>query len=72
MRALHRSCPFASTNGRCKRVEDALCSVQQAGTLNVSKNLFLAQNGKTFGSPPYLVQDELCRIPLSTLGQRFA
>jgi hypothetical protein len=38
MSALHGSCLLPSPVCICKGVEDGLCSAQQAGTLNVSKN----------------------------------
>ena len=38
MRALHGSCLLPSPVCICKGVEDGLCSAQQAGTLNLSKN----------------------------------
>jgi hypothetical protein len=45
MRALHGSCLLPSPVCICKGVEDGLCSAQQAGTLNLSKN----QNGSSAG-----------------------
>jgi hypothetical protein len=38
----------------------------------LATSLSLIQFGKPFGSPPHLVQAELCKVPLSTLGKRLA
>src|SRR6266516_5518049 len=44
MRALHGSCLLPSPVCICKEVEDGLCSAQQAGTLNLSKNPNISDN----------------------------
>src|SRR5437667_3530211 len=48
MSALHGSCLLPSPVCICKGVEDGLCSAQQAGTLNVSKNRYGAEKTKSY------------------------